>query len=46
MPPEDYTKYLAEYVYNRGDQTSDEILNIPVKKDNSEYHLDYLNEEQ
>ena len=46
MSPEDYTKYLAEYVYNRGYQTGDKILNISVKKDNSEYHLDDLNGEQ
>ena len=46
MPPEEYTKYLADYVYNRGDQTNDHVLNILVKKDNSEYCLDDLNEEQ
>ena len=46
MPPEEYTKYLADYVYNQGDQTNDHVLNISVKKDNSEYCLDDLNEEQ
>jgi len=46
MPPEEYTKYLVDYVYNRGDQPNDEVLNNPLKKDNSEYRLDDLNDEQ